>query len=135
MALIVGTNSFVTLTEANDYMNDRFGGSGWFTLTNASKEELLTTAFRWLVGEGVAKSNTTELVKWGQIELAWWIYRYFEEFEDREALIAGGVTKFKLSKWEEDLEKTGLPKKVKDLVADALSLGGYFPDYDRELEN
>jgi hypothetical protein len=133
--ITVGTNSFVTLTEANTYMGDRFGGAAWFALTIPERETLLITAFRWLVSEGVPKTSTSEGVKWGQIELAWWINNYFDEYEARQALIAGGVKKFKASKWEEELSQVGLPQNVKNLVSDDMNLGGYFPTYSRQLEN
>lgn len=120
------------MAEANAYMTGRFGGGGWFVLTLAVREQLLITAFRWLVSEGVPKTATSDGAKWGQIELAWFINNNLAEYEDREALIASGVESFKLSKWEERLSKNGLPKKIKDLIAGDINLGGYFPDYTRE---
>lgn len=135
MALIIGTNSFVTLTEANNYLDSKFGAGGWSALPDATKEQLLVTAFRWLVSLGIAKTSTDENIKWAQIELAWWSYNYLSEYEDRGALLASGVTKFQLSKWEEELSSQGLPTIVKDLIADAINVGGFFPTMSRELEN
>lgn len=133
--LTIGTNSFVTLTEANDYLSEKFGADNWFTLSLANREKLLVTAFRWLVSIGVSKTSTAEMVKWAQIELAWWIYQYIDEMENREALYAGGVRSFTLSKWSERLEKSELPERIKNMIVDDIGYGGYFPDYNRELEN
>jgi hypothetical protein len=133
--LTVGTNSFVTLDEADAYMVTRFGGDSWNTFTSETRESLLVTAFRWIVSLGVSTTSTATKVKWAQIELAWWIYNYLSEYEDREALIAGGVTQFRLSKWMEKLSEAGFPKRIEDLLAEDMGLGGYFPDWNRELEN
>lgn len=133
--LTVGSNSFVTLSYANSYMDKRFGGASWFALTIAERETLLITAFRWLVSEGVPKTATAEKTKWAQVELAWFCYKYLDEYEDREALKACGVDRFQLSKWEEHLSTQKLPQKVQNLIAEEMSLGGFFPDWERELEN
>lgn len=133
--LIPGTNSFVTSTEANDYMNTRYGASGWFAISTTDREALLIDAFRWLVSEGVPKNSMRDETKWAQVELAWYIYRFLEEHEKRESLIASGVTDFKLSKWREKLSQTGLPQRVKEFASKDLQLGGGFSSFNRTLQN
>lgn len=44
MALVVGTNSYVTVAEADTYFGDRFGADDWLALTEEVKEQLLISA-------------------------------------------------------------------------------------------
>jgi hypothetical protein len=134
LTLVVGTNSFVTLTEANDYLEGKLGADSWASLSDTIKKQALITAFRWLVRLGVPTSSTSDNVKSAQIELAWFYYQNYEAYEEREALYAGGVRDFTLSKWKESLEKADVPEYIKDLVGDLIGVGGYFPDFERDLE-
>ena len=139
MALTVGTNSWVTVAEANTYFADRFGASTtWASLTNAQKEQLLITAFRWIQSRpefSISASATDTYIKEAQMELAWWIYNYMDAHEQRRALYIHGVRNFQLSKWEEELDKSEFPGFISDMLADALTgLGGYFPTATRDFE-
>jgi hypothetical protein len=138
MALVVGTNSWTTLTEANDYLDGKFGSSSWLALSNDDKESALISAFRWirrLDAYNIPASSTAEKVKFAQIELAYYITVYWTEHEQRDALQAQGVENFSLSKWRESLGKAQLPQIVEDLLSDELlNAGGYFPTFTRELD-
>ena len=139
MGLVLNDNSWVTIPEADDYLKDKFGADAWSALSNTIKEQCLITAFWWIYaypGVNIPKTSTDEKVKNAQIELAWWIYNYYTEFEKRGALIASGVEDFTLSKWKEKLGEQDLPYFIKNMLDDALeNLGGYFPTFDRDLEN
>jgi hypothetical protein len=139
LSLTVGTNSWVTLSEANTYLADKFNADAWSSLSDSTKEKTLISAFWWIFnypGVSIPKTSTAEKVKNAQIELAWWMYNYGLEYEKREALIAGGVTEFRLSKWMEKLSEQDLPKRILNILDDELvNLGGYFPTFDRDLEN
>jgi hypothetical protein len=138
MGLVVGTNSWVSVAEADIYFADRWNTSSWAGLSNTQKEQLLITAYRWIQGSNlfsIAPSSTSEAVKQAQMELAWYIYNYMNETEKRRALYAQGVREFQLSKWEETLEESGFPDFIKDILADSLSgLGGYFPTASRDFD-
>ena len=137
--VIVGTNSWVTITEADDYLEEKFGADAWAGLSNNLKAQCLITAFWWIYNYpffNIPKSSTDENVKNAQIELAWWIYLYYKGFEKRGALIAGGVTDFTLSKWKEKLDEQEMPQIILNILDDELvNKGGYFPTVSRELEN
>jgi hypothetical protein len=139
MGLTVGTNSWVTVTEADNYLADTFGADGWAPLGNTLKEQLLISAFRWIFnypGATIPKTSTNEKVKSAQIELAWWIKNYWAEYEKRQSLIAGGVTDFELSKWMEKLGTQDLPQNILNILIGVLTdLGGVFPTFERTLEN
>ena len=139
MGLVVGTNSWVTVAEADSYLADKFGASAWSGLANSIKEQSLITAFWWIYNNpnyNIAKSSTAEKVKNAQIELAWWIYNYYEEYRKREALISSGVKKFRIGEFSEDLNNQSLPKIVTDMLEDELTnLGGSFPTVSRDFSN
>jgi hypothetical protein len=48
MALVKGTNSFVTLNEANSYFDDRMDAAEWTSATDDVKEQALVTATNYL---------------------------------------------------------------------------------------
>jgi hypothetical protein len=135
----VGTNSWVTITEADDYLDGKFGADAWASLSNTIKTQCLISAYRWIFNYpffNIPASSTSEAVKSAQIELAWWIYQYYTAYEQRGALIAGGVTDFTLSKWEEKLSEQDMPQVILNFLDDELEgKGGYFPTVSRELSN
>ena len=146
MALIVGENSWVDITDADDYLSDKFNADIWITtLTSAQKAQLLITSWRWIYyypyysipqdisGFTNPKKST---IQSAQIELAWWYYNYGLTHEQRMALQADGVTDFTLSKWREAQDKTknDLPQSIKEmLVNEYTGAGGYFLNVDREI--
>ena len=138
MGLTLNTNSWVTVTESDTYFLDRWGSVNWHSLTNTEKERLLVTSFRWIQAQpqfSISASSTSDIVKNAQMELAWYIYRYFTETEKRRALYAQGVRRFSLSKWSETLEEGGFPNFITDMLGDELiNLGGYFPTVSRDIE-
>lgn len=135
MSLVVGTNSWVTLVEANAYMNDKWDASDWSGLTDLQKESLLISAYRRIRSVfSIAASNTDENVKYAQIELAWYIYEYWDDHERRAALYAQGVREFKISRFSETLVGTQLPQHVLDLLDDYNTKNAYFAELDRELD-
>lgn len=137
--ITVGVNSWVTLTEADDYLDAKFGADAWGSLSNDIKSQCLITAYRWLFYNpnlNIPASSTSSVVKAAQIELAWWIYNYYSGWEKRGSLIASGVSEFDLSQWSEKLTKQDLPQVVKDILGDEFTgLGGYFPTVNRDLDN
>jgi hypothetical protein len=133
LTLTVGSNTYVTLSEADSYLEGKLGAGDWFTLTSDNQKQCLISSYRWLRRLGLPASSTSDNVKSAQIELAWWLYRYYEEHEDREALYANGVRQFKLSKWSENLSESDVPQFIKDLIGDLIGVGGYFPTFSREL--
>ena len=137
MGLVLHTNSWVTVAEADTYLADKYGASAWSPLPNTTKEQLLITAFRWIFyysGVSIPASSTDSAVKAAQIELAWWIYNYWSEYEKRQALIAGGVKEFTLSKWREKLSKQDIPQNILNMLP-LVNTGGYFQTMTRELDN
>lgn len=113
MAIIIGTNSWVTIAEADTYLTQKINVEDWFTLSDdgvsggTTKENLLVTAYRWLLdAPGVSLSATTsdDNVKNAQIESAIWLQAYEQEIKDRSSAIYSGVSSFKLSKRSENLD-------------------------------
>jgi hypothetical protein len=138
-SITVGTNSWVTIAEADTYLEGKFGADAWNSLSDTIKTQCLISAFRWIFNYpffNIPASSTSEKVKSAQIELAWWIYQYYTSYEERGALISGGVEEFTLSKWKETLGEQDMPKVVLDFLDDELEgKGGYFPTVSRDLTN
>lgn len=136
ITLTVGTNTWITLTEADNYQNEQFGRDAWPTYPVEIRKKLLINAYNWIKRDGnYSISTVTQKLKDAQAELAWWVYSNLSTWQKHETLIASGVTEFKISKFSENLSSMGLPKTVQDLLEDYLSgLGGYFPTQEREVD-
>ena len=117
MALVVGTNSWVSVAEADAYLADRIDAGEWFLLADSgaagvrAKGSLLVSAFTWRSGSPqltIASSSTDDDVKNAQIEAAWFLHEYYEEMKDRRAAIASGVTSLRMSRRAESLSAGNL---------------------------
>lgn len=126
MALVVGTNSWVSVAEADAYFTNRVNSSDWFDLDEApatpgadSKETFLISAFYWLLddpGFGLPQVSDDPIIIRAQEEAALFLLRYSQEYEKREAMIAGGIGRFKNSKWEEDLSEIKKPQNIYNIL-------------------
>lgn len=135
ITITVGTNSWVTLNEANDFLESQFG-SNWSSLTDTQKKQCLITAFWWLYNSfkfTIPKNSTDENVKNAQILLADWIGDYYEEWKERNALYSSGVKSFSLSKWRESLQKAQIPFQIQDML-NSFKNGEYFPQFQRDVD-
>jgi len=134
--LTVGINSWVTIVEADSYLDEKYGASAWAALADEIKKECLITAYRWINRlTNYSISSVTTKLKYAQIELAWYVYTYYEPHIKHENLYASGVRDFRISKFTEKLAKPTLPDSVADLLEDYdVYSGGYFPEIEREVE-
>ncbi len=136
--ITVGTNSWVTIAEADIYFESRYGASAWAGLSTANKTSLLITAYNWINSQiqfTIAASATAAVVKNAQCESAWYIYSYWTEHEDRRALYTQGVREFDISKFSEKLELPEFPAWISDMLDGYLTdAGGTFPLYNRDFE-
>lgn len=115
MALVIGENSWTTLTEADNYLTTRFGSQEWFNLSDtpanpgeASKETFLIMAFNALVdkpGYCLTPTLTDNSVKIAQTEMAFHFSDSYNEFTERSSSATSGVKDFKAVNWEEEYFK------------------------------
>lgn len=123
MSLVVGTNSWVSLSEANTYFTTRIGTAGWDNLTtDAEKNSYLITAYNWIKYDptfNVPADSTEEDVKKGQCEAALFLINHYEDYQRREAQIASGITKFNYSEWHEYLSESTKPRSIINFFASA----------------
>ena len=118
VTLTVGTNSWVTIVEADSYLDEKWGASDWNTLTDSQKAQLLITAYRWINSDDRFEISATEdadSVKYAQIETAWYVYNYNEEINNRMSLQSQGVERFSVSKFSENY-KIGAGYRLPDFV-------------------
>lgn len=124
-SIVVGTNSWVTLAEANAYFDTRINNFEWKKLSSENRKIYLISAFYWLLYDSAIlapASATIDAVKFGQCEAAFFLIKYAEEHEKRDALISSGVKNFDYSKWSEDLTEITKPKSVVNYFSSA----GYY---------
>ena len=113
MALIVGTNSYVTRDEANDYIEGSYTmAARWSTMSDAEKDAALITAYRHLQASehysvAAAASGAQQEA---QCEQAMFVVREGAALEQRAGIRAQGVT------------SAGVIKETYDPGADALPL-------------
>ena len=138
MSIEVGENSYVTIAEADSFYTTRPGTVYWFTLEEAppspgeeSKEGWLVTAYYWLFDDsfGLPASSDNPIVKRAQLEAAVFLMDYMDEYRDRIAKTAGGVTSFMISRWMENLSSIMKPQNILDILYKAgFSSGSTFVD-------
>lgn len=120
-AVVVGTNSWVTIADADAYLGAKYGADAWASFTETVKTSLLITAFNMLRrahGYNIAASATAQAVKDAQCELAWFWYSHGAEWEKRAGLYAAGVREFDILDFSETLEAPDLPFFIKDMLDD-----------------
>jgi len=133
--LIVGTNSWVTLAEANAYLATRYGASAWAALPNATKEALLITAYNLLrlqTGYSLPAASTSALLKSAQCETAWFWYQHGDDWEKRAGLYAAGVRSFTVMSFTEDLAKPELPVYITNMLTGFYVGANYLPRVTRD---
>ena len=131
MALVVGQNSWASVTEADTYLTDRIHATGWFDLDSSgdpgvvTKESLLVSSFYWLLNNSafnLSSTLTDTNVKNAQIEGSLFLQEHYKELDGRRAAIATGVKEFELSKRQEILrDEIRIPDHISDLLKDYLS--------------
>jgi hypothetical protein len=62
---LVGTNSWISIADANIYFADIWDGSFWSSLLLVDKQKLLITACKWILSSGysISMSSTSQKVK------------------------------------------------------------------------
>lgn len=127
MSLTVGVNSWATVAESDSYFADMFGRSAWVSFSNTEKEQLLITAYRFINQNSnisIPANSTMDKVKYGQFEMSWYLYGYYDTHEERVALYAQGVREFDISKFGEKLEAPDFPSTIWDYFDDFLTTAG-----------
>lgn len=94
ITITVGTNSWISLAEANDYFATRVGSSLWNESNPIEKAQALVSAFNQLSGCGLfdIPSEITSNLKNAQCEMALFILKYQEDIDARKGLQAQGVS-------------------------------------------
>jgi len=133
MALLVGTNSWTTVVEADDYLQNRMSSEQWFLLPvtglpgTGSKENLLVTAYYEIQASPIVdiSANSTDLnVKHAQIEMSMFLLKYYDSISDGRAAIASGISSFRYSERSESYNTRdgggaiSLPANVTGLLND-----------------
>lgn len=136
MSLTVGSNSYATVAEADTYLEDRIGASGWFSLSETttpggdSKESMLVSAYYWLTGSAslnLPAVSSSSVLKTAQIESALYLLEFYSGLSSRRAKQSQGVESFKLSDRSEKYfvdQPSEIPVHILGLLDDYSGLGG-----------
>ncbi|GEM_PF-468774 len=92
-ALIVGTNSWVTGPEAEEYFAGRLGASTWWN-TSAEKVPALITAYKRIMSCGdfsIEADEDEQVVKDAQCEMALFLLQHQSDMDARQGLQDQGV--------------------------------------------
>jgi len=90
--LVVGTNTWVTGQEAEDYFATRLNSETWTEATNTEKIQALIMAYRQLSAAAYSfPAVTVDAMKYAQYEQALFLLAYSSDIDARMALQAQGV--------------------------------------------
>lgn len=99
MSIVVGTNSWVTETEANTYFDDRIKASDYWTNGDSDNSPALVTAYKWLnAGKYNFPDTAVQPMKDAQCEYAFFLLQHQPDLDLRmglqvQGVIAAGVVK------------------------------------------
>jgi len=142
MAIVVGTNSWVTEAEANTYMDERLGAADYWTNGAADNARALVTAWTWLTNSPkfsfpTAVASITTVMKYIQFEMALFLLQHQPDIDLRMGLQAQNVTEAGIVKEKYTLSIHGipLPATVVDMAQGFLNQRNiYILDLERDEE-
>lgn len=126
MLLVVGTNTWVSLEDANIYMSTRLGASTFWN-TAAEKEAALVTAYNFLMASDYDfPTDISNNMIMAQCETALFLLQHQEDMDARMGLQAQGVTEAGVvqEKYSESLT-IPLPAVVRKLIAVYETITGF----------
>jgi hypothetical protein len=123
--IVVGTNSWVTGQEAEDYFATRFGvGTNWSALSDVNKIASLISAYRQLIGCGdydlpTAVVDITQAMEDAQCEMALFLIIHQTDMDARMGLQAQGVSQAGIvQETYKEIDGIPMPSIVKILLKD-----------------
>jgi len=99
--ITVGTNSWVTMTEANTFFEGRIKSSDYWTASADDNIPALITAYKWLqAGKYAFPATIVQAIKDAQCEMALFLLQHQSDLDLRvglqvQGVIAAGVVKEK----------------------------------------
>ncbi len=121
MSITVGTNSWVTVAEANTYMGDRIKAGDYWTDGAGDNEDALITAYKWLnAGKFSFPDTSTQPMKDAQCEMALFLLQHQPDLDLRmglqvQGVIAAGVVKERYK--DDNYVEMPIPPVVQKLLA------------------
>ena len=122
MAIVVGTNSWLTEAAANTYFTDRVRASDYWTNAAADNSPALITAYKWLnAGVYSFPDDATQAMKDAQCEMAFFLLQQQPDLDLRmglqaQGVIAAGVVKEKYK--NDNYVELPVPPLVQKLLED-----------------
>ncbi len=138
MAIVVGTNSWVTEAEANTYMGDRLDADSYWVDGAANNPRAIITAYQWLTNSPKFSFPTVvvQVMKDAQMEMALFLLQHQPDIDLRTGIQAQGVSEAGVVK-EKYITYAGIPVPpvVLDLAyAYRAEFHSYLIDLERDSE-
>lgn len=120
--IVVGTNSFCTAQEAEDYFATRMSVDAWDDATDDNQIRALITAYNQLVNSGLFSfpATTTNAIKYAQCEQALFLLQQGDDIDSRRALQAQGVVEAGIvkEKYSGDLQGVAICANARAFLKD-----------------
>jgi len=119
--ITVGTNSWVTEAEADDYMSARVGAGDYWSDGGDDSVPTLITAYKWLnAGKFSFPTTATQTMKDAQCEMALFLLQHQPDLDLRmglqaQGVIAAGVVKERYK--DDNYVEMPIPPIVQNLLA------------------
>ncbi len=124
MPLVIGTNTWISVSDADGYFTYKYNADAWSTFSNSTKEKLLVSAYRWINSlYAISIATVTQKLKDAQCETAWYLYKFQPEHEKRAALYNQGVTSFEIIDFSEDLKGAQFPDYIFEMIKEFVAKG------------
>ena len=122
MAIIVGTNSWLTEAAANTYMGNRLDADSYWVDEEPDNVRALITAYKWLnAGSYSFPTTPVQVMKDAQCEMALFLIQHQPDLDLRmglqaQGVIAAGVVKERYK--DDNYVELPIPPIVKKLLED-----------------
>jgi len=123
--VVVGTNSWISLADAEIYMTTRLGASKVWTssVVTVNKEAALITSYKQLMGCDKYSLPVTavQALKDAQCEMALFLLQHQDDIDSRKGLQAQGVLQAGIVEETYDKDRVGvmpIPPQVDNLLKD-----------------
>lgn len=132
--IVVGTNSWILLADADEYFSTRIGSENIWNeeLDEEKREASLITSFNVLLNCGLftlVASDTSSNVKNAQCEMALFLLVHGEDIDKRKGLQAQGVVSAGIVQESYDKDKLydiPIPNIVRGLLKDSMTQQGIY---------
>lgn len=133
MSLTIGTNTWISLEDANTYFDTRLNSDEWDESSSETKVKALVTAFNKISNADFdLPDEATTAMEQAQCEMALFLLLHQADMDTRMGLQAQGVKSAGIVQESYGDNVSGFPKVVEDLLKSVKKSSAYFAEIERE---